>query len=321
MAYTKISDVIIPELFTDYVIDKTTEKSEIMFAGVVENNPMLNGFVADGGITYTMPKWNDLTGNSQVLSENNDVEVSGITSKSEIATKLLRVNAWGANDLAGALAGDDPMKAIGALVSNWWVRDERDIVLSILKGVFDSAGMADLVLDVSGETNGKIGATVVLDGKQLLGDASDLLTMMYMNSAVFTELQKQNLIEYIPASESKTNIPTYLGYRVVKDDSITTLGDNKYATYLLSKGCIQRGTGIPQSFVPTETDRDSLGSGGRDVLVNRQAKILHPKGISWIGVGNIVDSTPSNVELATGTNWQRVADLKKIGMVKIVHKI
>ena len=31
MAYTKISDVIIPELFTDYVIDKTTEKSEIMF--------------------------------------------------------------------------------------------------------------------------------------------------------------------------------------------------------------------------------------------------------------------------------------------------
>jgi hypothetical protein len=316
MAYTRVSDVIQPEFFTQYVIDRTTEKSELMYAGVVENNTVLNDFVAQGGTTYTMPKWNDLSGRSQVLSENKDIEVSNITSKSEVATKLMRTKAWGSTDLAGALAGDDPMKAIGELVSNWWLRDEKYTILSVMKGIFACPDLSGLI----NTTNTKISGEAVLDTKQLLGDACDLLSMIYMNSAVFTELQKQNFIQYIPVAESKIQIPTYLGYRVIMDDTITKQGDN-YVTYLLSKGCIQRGIGTPVGFVGTETDRDSLGNGGKDVLINRQAKILHPKGISWIGSGKIENETPTDAELEVGTNWKRVADLKKIGMAKLVHTL
>lgn len=322
MAVTKIADVIQPELFAQYVIDKTTEKSEIMNAGVVENNSELNRLITGGGTILTMPKWNDLSGKSQVLDDANPIQVNNITSKSELATLLIRANAWGAHELAGALAGDDPMKAIAERVADWWVRDEKSNIMSILNGVFASASMSGLVKDITSDTNKAISANAVLDAKQLMGDASDLLTMIYMHSATFTELQKQNVIQFIPISESKISIPTYLGYRVVCDDSapVDTSGSTpKYTTYLLARGAIQRGIGTPATLTQVETDRDSLGS--TDYLINRQAKVLHPKGISWIGGANITGPTPSDAELATGTNWNRVSDIKKIGMVKLVHEL
>ncbi len=322
MAYTKIADVIQPELFAQYVIDKTTEKSEIMNAGVVENNAELNRLITGGGTILTMPKWNDLSGNSQVLDDTNPITVSNITSKSELATLLIRANAWGAHELAGALAGDDPMRVIAERVADWWVRDEKKNIMSILNGVFSASNMSGLVSDITSATDPKISANAVLDAKQLMGDASDLLTMIYMHSATFTELQKQNVIQFIPVAESKIQIPTYLGYRVVCDDSapVDTSGTTpKYTTYLLARGAIQRGMGTPVSLTSVETDRDSLGS--TDYLINRQAKVLHPKGISWIGGANITGATPSDAELATGTNWNRVSDIKKIGMVKLVHTL
>lgn len=336
MAVTKIADVIQPELFTQYVIDKTTEKSEIMYAGAVENNTELNQLITGGGTVLTMPKWNDLGGKSQVLSDQRAITPSNITSKAELATLLIRANAWGAHELAGALAGDDPMKAIASLVADWWVRDEKSNIMSILNGIFNITAdsthqdLSGLVHDISALTGdaAKISGTAVLDAKQKMGDAADLLTMIYMHSATFTELQKQNMIQFIPVAESRIQIPTYLGYRVITDDSCpydSTTG--KYTTYLLSRGCIQRGQGVPVSLTPVETDRDSLAS--TDYLINRQAKVLHPKGISWVGAGQIADATPSDDELAnnsqvqgaTNNNWSRIADIKKIGIVKLVHKL
>ena len=178
--------------------------------------------------------------------------------------------------------------------------------------------MNDHIENVTAKGDGLISAEAVLDAKQRLGDAADQLTMIYMNSATFTLLQKQNMIQYIPAAESRISLPTYLGYRVIMDDTIPAATDNT-STYLLSAGAIARGVGTPVSLTGTETDRDSLGS--TDYLINRQAKVLHPRGMSWIGSGSITGPTPSNTELATGTNWQRAVDHKKIGIVQLVHRL
>ena len=320
MAVTKIADVIQPELFAQSVIERTAEKNEIINAGVIENNPLLDQLITGGGTVLTMPKWGDLTGESEVLSDSAALTPANIAAKSELATLLIRGKAWGSNELAGALAGDDPMRAIATLVSDWWIRDEKKQVINILNGVFAATSMSGLVSDISGGSDGseKISANAVLDAKQLMGDAADLLTMIYMHSAVFTALQKQNVIQFIPVAESKIQIPTYLGYRVLVDDSAPE-STGVYTTYLLSRGAIQRGVGTPASLTEVEMDRDSLAS--TDYFINRQAKVLHPKGVSWIGSANITGATPTNAELATGTNWERKADIKKIGMVKLVHKI
>lgn len=127
-----------------------------------------------------MPFWQDLQGRSQLWTEVSDIEIRNITASADIATLLLRANAWGATDMSGALAGDDPMKAIAELVSDYWARDEQTTLLYILKGVFASSSMAGHILDKSSAagTAANIDGNMVLDAKQLLGDAADKLKLL-----------------------------------------------------------------------------------------------------------------------------------------------
>lgn len=313
MAVTKIADVIVPEIFTPYVIEKTAEKSRILQSGIAVANPKLNELVTAGGLTINMPFWQDLQGDDEVLSDSTPLTPGKIGADKDIACLLLRGKAWGANELAGALAGDDPMAAIGNRVADYWARQEQKILVAVLAGVFSSKEMADHVLDRSTIS---ISGDVVLDGKQLLGDAAENLQAIMMHSAVYTELQKQNLIEFVPTSDGKVMIPKYLTYDVVVDDGMP-VAEGVYTTYLFARGSIGRGEGTPVSLTPTETDRDSLA--GEDYLINRRALVMHPMGIKWIG--NAAGTTPTNVELSTGTNWKRVYESKNIGMVAIKHKI
>lgn len=316
MAITKIADVVVPELFTPYVIERTAEKSRILQSGIAVANPKLNELVTAGGVTMQMPFWKDLQGDDEVLSDSKALTPNKIGSGKDIAALLMRGNAWGANDLAGALAGDDPMNAIVDLVADYWARKEQKTLLSVLKGVFANTAMKDHVLDRSTEG---IEGGVILDGKQLLGDAADQLQAVMMHSATYTELQKQKAIEYNEVVDSNGNsiqIPTYMGYSVVVDDGMPKEGD-VYTTYLFARGVIGRGEGTPVSMVSTETDRDSLA--GEDYLINRRAFVLHPFGIKWKGTPEGV--TPSNDELANGENWERVYESKNIGLVAIKHKL
>lgn len=314
---TKIADVIVPEIFTPYVIEKTAEKSKILQSGIAIANPKLNELVTAGGLTMNMPYWQDLSGDDEVLSDQTPLTPGKINAEKDIACLLMRGRAWGANELAGALAGSDPMAAIADRVSDYWARKEQKILVSVLAGAFGAQGMSDHILDKSTEV---ISGNIVLDGKQLLGDNADQLQAIMMHSAVYTELQKQNLIEYTTTSDGKITIPTYLTYSVIVDDGmpVTGSGANKvYTTYLFARGSIGRGEGTPVSLTPTETDRDSLA--GEDILVNRRALVMHPMGIKW--VGEAAGVTPSNAELATGSNWKRVYESKNIGMVAIKHKV
>lgn len=316
---TKIADVIVPEIFTPYVIEKTAEKSRLLTSGMAVMSEKLNQLITGGGITLQMPFWKDLQGEDEVLSDQRALTPGKIGTGKDIAALLLRGKAWGANDLAGALAGSDPMNAIAERVSDYWARREQKILLSVLKGVFAAESMKTHILDKSLEG---ISAEVVLDGKQLLGDSADQLEALLMHSAVYTQLQKQNLIEYTTStgpSGSPIQIPTYLGYNITIDDG-APVENGVYTTYLFARGVVARGAGVPVSQVPTETDRDSLA--GEDILINRIATVIHIYGIKWKGEpANPEDSTPANSDLEIGTNWERVYEDKNIGIVAIKHKL
>ena len=316
---TKIADVVVPEIFTPYVIEKTAEKSKLLTSGIATPSEKLNQLITGGGLTIQMPFWKDLQGEDEVLSDQRALTPGKIGAGKDIAALLLRGKAWGANDLAGALAGSDPMGAIAERVSDYWARREQKILLSELKGIFASTSMANHILDKSSEG---ISASVILDGKQLLGDSADQLQSLFMHSAVYTELQKQNLIEYVSStgpSGSPIQIPTYLGYNIIVDDGAPK-DEDVYTTYLFARGVVARAMGTPVAQVPTETDRDSLA--GEDILINRIAEIIHIYGVKWVGTpANEDDPTPSNSDLEIGTNWERVYEDKNIGIVAIKHKL
>ena len=319
MAKTKITDVIVPELFAPYVIKQTKELSALISSGIAQSSPLLDELVAKGGKTINMPFMNPLTGSDEVLSDSQDLTPEKIDAQKDIAPVLVRGKAWSANELAGALAGTDPMTAVGDQIAKWWNIQEQKILISILNGIFANALKTSHCNDISAAagTASVISANVILDTKQLLGDAANSLTAIAMHSAVFTTLQKQDLIDYIPNSQGVVNFPTYLGYRIIVDDGITPTG-GIYNTYLFADGVFGRGDGIPESLTPIETARNALASD--DILVSRRALCLHPLGISWTNPV-ITSATPTNTDLTTGQNWNKIVSNKAIGMAMLKHKI
>ena len=113
MAVTKLSDVIVPEVWVPYVKQQTTEKSALVQSGIISSSPELDNLVTQGGKIINMPFFNDLAGEDQVVpNQGTNLNVEGITTGQDKAVLLIRGKAWGAHELAGALAGADPMQAI-----------------------------------------------------------------------------------------------------------------------------------------------------------------------------------------------------------------
>lgn len=327
MAITTYGNMqIVPSKFSSYVLDRTTEKSTIVRSGVaVADNvaaQLING-TPDGGRFITMPHFDALTGDDDVFSETA-LTASNVTTGSANATLLMRQKAWGATDLARVLGGADPMAAIGNLVSDWWLEKEQAIYMSILKGLLDpSAGaLKEHVNDItaaSGEA-ACISVGAALDTKQALGDHASSLGMVFMHSATYTYLQKQQQITTQYDSDLKINIDFYLGYRVIVDDGMP-FADGKYTTYFLGSGAFIRQDGTPAGFVGTETDRDKLAA--TDYLINRRCMVIHPKGMSW-NVNAVYPEGlyyPTNAMLADPANWALATSHKKVPMAALVHKI
>ena len=319
MATTQIQHLYAKPEFAARIQQLSTAQSALFQSGIVATDPTINTLARSEGATFTLPFWNDIGGDSAVGSDDPDAVLtpSNITQGREVAVKLFRANAWAAMDITKSiLAGDDPMERIAQLIAGWWVRDQQSILLNSLTGIFATALASTHVHDVSGEAKA-LDEAVILDGKQKLGDAADSLTALVMHSAKYTALQKKLLIDYIGA-EGDIRFPTFLGYRVIVDDSCPASGGN-YTTYLFGPGSVAYGEGTPK--VPTEYKRDALaGNGmGQETLVTRREFIFHPRGLRWTST-SMVGSSPTNAELATAANWAKAFTDKAIKIVKIVSK-
>ena len=367
MAITTIADMqIVPEKFSAYVTDRTTEKSAMVNSGIATPDAtvaaLING-TPEGGRFINLPMWNPLDGEEDVFGEA-DVSIGGITTKEARATLLMRQKAWGATDLAHVLGGADPMAAIAELISDWRNIREQKVYLSILKGILDptSGALKDHVNDVSGGSGeaSVISVGNTLDTKQALGDAAGNLGMVFMHSATYTQLQKNQDIVTEYDATLQIKLDTYLGYRVIVDDgmlvydyvkdnstgTITITAENLaqyqarcldtlvatdkvklatnpiYDTYFLGTGAFIRQDGTPAGFIGTETDRDKIGA--KNYLINRWCQIIHPRGLSWVSDGTYTTTTnyyPANVDLEKPANWELVVDHKKVPIAALRHKL
>ena len=336
MPITKISDVIVPELFNRYVVNRTMELSEFFKSGIVVNSPEFNALASEAARTHNMPFFEDLQGESEATLEDVKMTPKKIGSNKDVSTTILRQNMWAATNLSAALAGADPMKAIGDLVAGYWARDMQKELISILTGVFGTttAGesgtpaaetrMENHILDLTKQTAAAakcISASAFIDACQLLGDAQAQLSGVAMHSATKSYLKKQNLIQ-TERDSTDVEFEVYQGRRVTVDDGCPVDTKNGvYTTYLFGNGAIAYGEGTPEGHVPTEVDRDKQTGGGIDYLINRKAFILHPRGIAYTGAVREHVETPLRTELAMAENWNPVYEPKQLRIVAIKHKI
>jgi hypothetical protein len=320
---TRIGDIIQPEIFTDYVIQRTMEFSNILNSGIATNDSQFDQLASGPNTLVNMPYFNDLTGDSEIMSDTGALTPGKIGTNKDVARKQGRARAWGANGLSALLSGADPLGAIGNLVTQYWARDRQKVLLQTLQGVFASASMAGKVHDISALTGGAelINGNTFIDATQKMGDAKDSLTAVSMHSAVEAYLAKLQLIEYVQEAGQSVRVPTFMGKRVIVDDAMPyNTGTKVGSAYLFGTGALAWGNGSHPNIIGTEVDRDSLASSGEDFLINRNIYILHPRGIKFTETA-VASDFPTNTELATGTNWELVYEPKAVRMVKFTFKI
>lgn len=334
MAGTTLEDVIVPELFNPYVVNRTMELSALVQCGIIANSPEFDRLASQAAPTVNMPFFEDLTGESEQVIEGKDLEDSKIESNKDAAAVFRRAKMWSATDLSAAMAGTDPMLAIGDLVAVFWQRDLQKELIAVLNGIFgtipavtgDNAApaqtrLASNLLDISGKSGAAAqwSGSAFIDAEQLLGDAKAQLTGICMHSATEAALKKQNLIDTVQPSND-VGFQTYQGKRIIIDDGCP-VKNGVYTTYLFGNGAIALGNGSPAGFVPTETDRAKRKGSGVDYLINRRTNILHPRGVAFTNASVAKKEGPSRAELQDPVNWEPVYEPKQIRIVAFKHKL
>lgn len=310
---TKISDIIVPEVFNPYFTNRTSEMARFYMGGIVSNDAELNRLAQTGGVTINMPFFNDLTGDDEILSDSNALTPGKITSGRDVARLHMRGRAWGVNDLAKALSVDraDPMAAIGDLVANYWARRYQAVLQASLVGVFaDNAAndSGDMIADAS---DAVFDADVFIDGQATFGDAIGGLAGIAFHPAVYHNLKKRDLISFEKESMGDLEVETYRGLRVIVDRNMPVTS-GVYTTYLFGSGAVGFGQG--GAPVPSETDRDSLA--GEDYLITRTHFLMHPRGIAW-QEGGVAGESPTNAELQPAARWGRVYEREQVRIAAI----
>jgi hypothetical protein len=328
------SDVIIPEIFTPYVIEQTTLRDAFLASGVVQ--PMAELNATEGGDYVNIPFWKaNLTGDFEVLSDSTSLTPGKITADKQVGVILHRGRAFESRDLAALAAGADPMAAIGAKVADYVANQRQKDLIKCIEGVFgsltgsDSPAFSALRFDTSGMT--ALGPRQVAKARALLGDQGDKLAAVALHSAVYYDLVERKAIDYITNSEARlataatgastinavggsiaaayggdNAVPLYMGLRVIVSDDLAPTSTN-YPVYFFTQGAIASGE---QMGMQTETDRDILAKS--DAMSIDLHYCYHPVGAKWaVGTTN-----PTQAQLATIGNWTKVYETKNLGIVR-----
>ena len=332
------SDIIIPEVFTPYVIEQTTARDAFLASGVVA--PMAELNATEGGDFVNVPFFSaNLSGDFEVLSDSSSLTPGKISTDKQVGVILHRGRAFESRDLAALAAGSDPMAAIGQKIGAYIANQRQKDLLACLDGVFgsinansSSSAFFDLCIDSeSGDTPTGLSPRHVAKAKAILGDQGDKLTAVCMHSKVYYDLVERKMVDYVLASDGNggsatasggtiapayggdNTVPTYCGLRVIVSDDVSTIGSGsstEYSTYFFTTGAVASGE---QAGLTTETDRDILAKS--DAMAIDLHYTYHPVGSKWA----VTTVNPNRTQLATVGNWSKVYETKNIGIVRATN--
>lgn len=336
MATTNLASVYEPLTFNQDVQEKAIELNAFLQSGVIVNDPQLSAMANIGGTIGELPFYFSLENLEPNYSNDVPTDVStpnNVLNNKMIWRKAMQNQSWSVMDLARELALKDPLSAITDRVGKYWaVNTEKRIINSatglLLDNIANTTGDDDLLyhsvaLETTAgadETN-LINADAVIDAAATMGDHANNVTLIAMHSVQYAQLQKQNLIAYIPDARGETNIATYLGYRVIVDDSMPwrdgtdgSTPSKVYTTMLFSTGAFGYGTGQPNVPSAVERNESAGNGGGEEILYSRNTEIIHPVGYQFTSTA--VDGESATLaELTDDTNWTRAyANRKNVGI-------
>lgn len=331
------------EVFGAYV-DKTPNlnRNELIKSKAIKPRQDIAGSFKEqvGGNYMVTPIYGRIGGSA--LNYDGKTDITATSSKTYTQGRIVvgRSKAWVENDFSYDITGGvDFLAQAASQVGAYWDEVDQSTILSTLKGIFAMTGAENLkfvnghTLDISGKTDGVFGATTLNTAMQkALGDNKAKFSLAIMHSAVATNLENLQLLEYMKYTDKdgvqrNLALATLNGRAVLIDDGMpveeipasgsgetAVEAHTKYTTYVLGEGAIEYTN--CGAKVPYETDRDPQVNGGQDTLYSRQRKVFSPYGISWTDSSII---SPTDSQLETGSKWS-LANSNESTKVYFPHK-
>lgn len=325
MATVQLADIVEPTVFTAYMLQLSKELSAFRQSGVITQTEEFDTLAMAGGSLIHMPFWNEQASDDPNIGTDNPATTSTpkkIGADEQVAIKHRHNQSWSAADLAGIVAGSDPLRAIASRVANYWSRVQQKYLVSTLMGLLadnvanDSSDMLHTIATdpVTLTDAERISAAAIVSAWATLGDASSDVTAIGMHSVPYHHLQGKDLITFQPTSGQDVGFGTYLGKTVIVDDGFTAVAQTnqtKYTSVLFGGNSVAYGEGAPK--VPTEVEREASQGNGEGVenLHSRRHYVMHPRGFAWLS-GSMASTSPTRAEAAAAANWNRVYERKAI---------
>lgn len=336
MSAVQLADVEFQQKLARYTIEYSKENSALFESGVVADDPHLAKMFAEGGLIQQVPTWNDLADTDPNISSDDpsgNATPEKITSKKHRATILHRNKGYSAMDLAGAVAGEDPVQAvINKRIGPYWTRHFNSTAVSIGKGLLadniaNDAG--DMVIEAATSALTAVSAAtrfsreLAVDAAHTMGDAAEDLKAIAVHSSIRAKMLKDDDIEFTKPSENGMVIETYKGLRVIVSDALPSeqSGTNPivYTSILFGDGFFHFGDVTMKQKQPIGYERDeSAGNGGgMEEIWSRRSFWFHPEGFDYTDASSL-GATPTNAELELAVNWDRSFDRKncKVAFLK-----
>lgn len=333
MAVTRIADVIVPEIFTRYIVQNTMETSALLLSGIVRRNAVIDDQLHAGADSFTVPFWNDLANDEADIVNDDPDDYSTpkkLTAGKMVVRKAFLHNSWSTMNLASELAGDNALQRIQSRTEAYWTRQAQRRLIATLNGIMadnmaNDAG--DMVLDLSTATGdaARFSAAAVIDAAGTLGDQMGSVVGIAMHSDVYRTALKADLIDTVQESTG-TAFQTFRGMAVIVDDLLPVDATDptapEYTSVLFTPGAVGWGMSAPRVAEGTEIEsKPSAGNGGgQQILHSRVNLAIHPAGFTWTEAA-VVGESPTIAELANPANWDRVVERKAAGLAFLKTKL
>lgn len=336
MATVRLTDAIIPEVYTSYTAVDTPELTAFYSSGVIVRNELLDEKANSGGLTVHIPFWNDIDPNDEPSYSTDDPAVSTTPDKigsGQMIARTAQMNkSFQAADLVSELAGSNPMQRIRNRFGTYWVRQWQRRLIAVTVGVA-AANVAndssDMVVNIAIEDgNAATSANVFsraafVNAAFTLGDHVDSIRAIAVHSMVYKRMTDNDDIEFIPDSSGQLTIPTYMGRPVIVDDGMSVVAGTtsgfKYTSVLFGAAAVGYGVGSP--MVPMETDRDILAGngGGIETIIERKTWLIHPAGHRWNEPVSLTGGqSPNLADLKVAARWTRVVPRKNLSLAFLI---
>ncbi len=330
MATVQLSDIVDVTVYQDLEPVNNPEKSDLVEAGIIVNDEMLNGLASAAGKLAELPFWNDIDPTDEPNLSSDDPASSATADKvdqgEQISRKAFLNKGLSASNLARELAlGDDALQHIRNRFGTYWTRQQQRRLLASSQGVLaDNVAndSGDMVHDIASESiAGQSASTrwseaAFIDAAFTMGDMVDGITAIGMHSMIAKQITEQNGAEDVRDSEGNLLYQAYKNRRMIVDDTLPIVAGStdgfKYLSILYGPGAWGFGSGSPVKPVAVQEEEAQGDGAGVETLWERKTWITHPFGFQATGTPAATSFTTTELKLAA--QWDRVVARKSVPM-------